>query len=288
MPRKRGDYKIRLGLTQKPITSEEIVEDFSVLHAYLRMLAFILTLIYRLNAGVRIWGAGKHRSTDQAKRIQLAEATFKGQIKEKLHMKIDTPNQDSGGTSDTGNVAKRFFSSESRPIILELVKGTNEEKAALETLLTNISVILRVMSSNRKIDTESFSEFCRKTYVLLIEKFDWISLSITAHSVLGHCAERIEINDGYGLRNLSEQSLEACHKIIRKAREKAARKDSFSNNISDVFEFMWIKSDPIVREQRRKLHCSKCESDAHTVRGCPDLKEVSQDNDNILVESFFM
>ena len=114
VPRKRKDYSIRKGLTEKPLTEQEVCKDFSILHAYIRFLCFILNLIYRLNANVFLWGPGKRRSDAQIERLKISTSDFKENVKMNLGIKVNQPNQDTGGTSDTGNNAKQFFSFKSR------------------------------------------------------------------------------------------------------------------------------------------------------------------------------
>ena len=43
-----------------------------------------------------------------------------------------------------------------------------------------------------------------------------------------------EANDGRGLQALSEENLEALHKIVRRIREKKARLFSVGDNLGDI------------------------------------------------------
>ena len=45
---------------------------------------------------------------------------------------------------------------------------------------------------------------------------------------------RLDVNESRGLKALSEENLEALHKIIRRIREKKARLFNSGENLSDV------------------------------------------------------
>ena len=148
---------------------------------------------------------------------------------------------------------------------------------------------MRVISSKSKeIEPESFEEFCISTYLLLTQSFPWASVPQSVHRILAHSAERIKLNDNFGLGSLSEEGLEATHKLIRRFRSILARKTSLSDNLRDVFKHLWTRSDPLVRGYARTLTCSGCKSHGHSVRSCPFLKEPFSNEIDIQVESFFV
>ena len=69
-------------------------------------------------------------------------------------IKLDMPSSSSGfgGTSDTGNVARSFFSSDKRIDIVNLIDETSSLDAAVNkvkvaNLLQRFSIILRILSS---------------------------------------------------------------------------------------------------------------------------------------------
>ena len=49
VPRKYKDYETRTGITNSPITNQDLCQDLSPLHACLRCFTFLLNIIYRLN-----------------------------------------------------------------------------------------------------------------------------------------------------------------------------------------------------------------------------------------------
>ena len=47
-----------------------------------------------------------------------------------------------------------------------------------------LSVYLRIVSCDQKIDLDKFEKFCTSTYVLILEAFSWFEISPTLHKVL--------------------------------------------------------------------------------------------------------
>ena len=53
---------------------------------------------------------------------------------------------------------------------------------------------------------------------------------------LGPCtSDNFDLNEGFGLEDLSEEGIEACNKLIRRYRERLYQKFSFEGNIKDIF-----------------------------------------------------
>ncbi len=169
------------------------------------------------------------------------------------------------------------------------MKGTEKEKVCLKKLHENYSIILRVISSKAKeIDYDSFEEFCQETYLHQVDSFPWASLPQSLHRVLAHSAERIKLNDGFGLGSLSEEGLETTHKLVRRFRSLLARKTSLDDNLRDVFKHLWVRSDPVIRSHARVLLCSHCQEEGHTKRSCPERFHSCTEEDDSKVEQFFV
>ena len=100
-----------------------------------------------------------------------------------------------------------------------LVNFPADQVDNLLKLHRNLSVILRVISSKRQVDFQRLKSTCTDTYVLLGNKFPTVSISETIHMVLGHSFQLIELNDGYGLGQMSEQGLEGLNKLVRRYSE---------------------------------------------------------------------
>ena len=55
-----------------------------------------------------------------------------------------------------------------------------------------------------------------------------------------------------------------------------------------IFNYLWARSDPIVRSRGRIYICSFCEKIGHTVRSCPLKKSSVLNEDDALINSFFL
>ena len=129
----------------------------------------------------------------------------------------------------------------------------------------NLSAILRIYNNHREIHTETLDSLCKETYELILTAFPWANITPTLHKLLSHCTELIrDCNDGYGLKEYSEEEVEACNKLIRRSREHFARKNSFTTNVKDVFIRLVGQSDPLLSSYRRTLVCKSCGEIGHT------------------------
>ena len=188
-------------------------------------------------------------------------------VQEKTGLRIDQPDP-RGGTT-TGSVARREFSDESGCMNCTSSLINTEYRAPLSLLHAQLSAILRIINSDRRIDTKQLGIICTNTYLLILDSFPWASITPTLHKVLAHSEELIrDINSGYGLKFLSEEGSEACNKLIRNYRENLARKTCFEDNIVDIFVRLASESDPILVEYRSKLVCEICGEYGHTRRKC--------------------
>ena len=97
----------------------------------------------------------------------------------------------------------------------ELHDATDEEKENIWKMLRDNSIIARVANSSERIYWGYFGDFCQKAYEHHVESFPWLSITPTFHRGCSHFAEAIELNDGYGLGQLTEGALEASHKLLR-------------------------------------------------------------------------
>ena len=184
----------------------------------------------------------------------------------KTGLRVDQPDPH-GGTTSTGSVARRAFSDESgfKDCVLSVVGA--EFRGSLSLVHAQLSAILRIINSDRKILTNQLGIICTNTNLLILDSFSWASITPTLHKVLAHSEELLrDINSGYGLKCLSEEGSEACNKLIRRYRENLARKTSFEDNIVDIFVRLASESDPVLVEYRSKLVCEVCGEHGHTRR----------------------
>ena len=95
------------------------------------------------------------------------------------------------------------------------------------------------------------SDLCTSTYELIVEKFNWGNITPSLHKLLAHSSDLIETyNGGYGLKNFSEEALEALNKYVWKYRENLARKFSFETNIKDILVRLTTQNDLVLVKYR--------------------------------------
>ena len=124
-------------------------------------------------------------------------------------------------------------------------------KVPLELIQTHLSVILRLVNSNEKINKLKLEDLCKETYEFILIKFPWVSKTPSLHKLLAHSFQIIHsYNNGIDLRNISEECLEACNKYVRRFRENLSRKNSFTDNIRDIQTRLICWSDPILAYNR--------------------------------------
>ena len=293
VPKNPGDYATRTGLTQRPLTEQNLHQNIPITHAYLRFLSHFQEVLYRQRAKVFIMGRGKRISDNEKQRIKAAKLQIQKEVRfGPLAMKFDVPDKyGHGGNSDTANVARKFFSAESRPHVVDLFNPESEEtRKNISLLLQNISVILRIISSKEKVETVSFEELCIETYEFLVVLFPWQTIPNSLHRVLAHSAEAIKINNCYGLGYQTEEGLEALHKLVRRWRETRARKSHLLDNIKDVFVHLYLRSDPTIRNSLRQINCSNCCGQGHTKRSCPviKMKKIEAEDDEKILRKCFL
>ena len=303
IPKGTRDYEKRQGLCMPPLTKADVCSNITVLHSYLNALTFFERLLYALNSGVRKMSSQFQNIKFTPNEIQaLKDAKRRLQTKARnspLFIKIDTHDSSSNtGTSDTGNLARKFFSYSARKAVLDLIEDTEEDtienKAKVQDLLQRFSIILRVLSSKSvKIVYSVFQKFCTDTYLAVLQYFDWVHIPGSIHRLLGHCAERIHTNGDYGLGNLSEEGLESCNKMVRKFREHGARKTGLKESLIDVFCHWWVQSDGKIRAASRNYQCHNCFNLEPTRRSeirpnpSPTINFIENDDD-FLFEKFIL
>ena len=200
----------RFNLTHEPVSTINITPA-SPLHSYTCIFRWFNLLVYHLNSGKLKWAPTSpaiHQSMHFVRNVVL----------EMIGLRIDLPDP-SGRRTSTGSIARRALSSESQ--FIECVSSLVEQqhKEALSKLHTQISAILRIFNSGRKILTNELGKLCKGTYLLIFESFPWANTIPTLHKFLAHSEELLrEVNSGYGFKCFSEERSEACNKLIRKYR----------------------------------------------------------------------
>ena len=99
------------------------------------------------------------------------------------------------------------------------------------------------MASSNKVALIKFKQLCDETSFNLCDNFPWVKINHTLHGTLHHSLELISLNDGYGLKNLSEECLESNNKDIRNYLQFLSRKTSPVVQFTDVMSRLLECSD---------------------------------------------
>ena len=139
-------------------------------------------------------------------------------LHEKTGFKIDQPSS-GGGTTSTKNIARNCFSNKNNFLHWVASVVPAELRESLGTILHNLSAFLRSFCSSRQINTLAHGLLCQETYELSVITFTWANITPSLHKLLAHSTELIrDCNNGFGLKELSEEGVESCNKLIRKCR----------------------------------------------------------------------
>lgn len=85
-------------------------------------------------------------------------------------------------------------------------------------------------------------------------------MSATVHKVLIHGADIIARNSIVPIGSLSEEASEARNKDFRRYREQHSRKRSRVNTNEDIFNFLFLSSDPLFSSLRPTLEAKQKKS----------------------------
>ena len=274
----KNDYATRQGVTTEPIATNSVVSQ-QVLHALLRTFDHFMKTVVHLKAGVLDWSESP--SSINKGFLKVAKEELQKRIHTEVHgTNWDVPDSSGkGGTTTDGNMARDLLHNKlHREIIISELPEHDREK--MRYFGQSLSVILRVLSSKKNVNSAEFRNLCTELYLFLLRNFPrisnrhlpgpWISITPTLHKVLGHSWELIEFNDGEGLGSLDESGLEGCNKILRKIRTTLSRKNSQNSNLVDTLARIWAGSDPLVNQERIKVkpYCKHCKVYGHSIRYC--------------------
>ncbi|KAI6658670.1 hypothetical protein LOD99_11016 [Oopsacas minuta] len=199
---------------------------------------------------------------------------------EKTGLRIDQPSSD-GGTTSTGNMARQCFLIKNNFIYWVSTLISEDMREPINSLHSNLSVLLSIFNCTHAVDTDKLNSLCRDTYESILSNFPWVNVTPSLNRLLAHFTELIrDCNGGFGLKNFSEEAVEAYNKLIRKYREHLVRKISLTTNSRDIFARLLSQSDPVLIGFRNVLKCKECGGIGHTCRlKCTNLLHQTIDQD---------
>ena len=85
--------------------------------------------------------------------------------------------------------------------------------------ITNLSVILRAVSSKQTVNTHQLDQLCKETAIKLVQHWPTFRFTPTMHEIIAHLAALIDANESRGLGTLSKEPLEHNNNNLRAYRE---------------------------------------------------------------------
>ena len=251
--RKRADYSTRQGVCGQPVTESDLTKTIPVCHSKIRSFEWIIDFLVRAlshkkwkTASNDVIYSKEEKEDYKAKREMVKEGVYNN-----LAINIGNP-----GDMVTGKSFQKFSSDAGRAFIVSLMNDDDQE--AFQLILLGLSATVKVINSQkRRVNIEKVRELTQDVYLAIVEHFPWAAVSPSVHRILAHSWEVMELNNGFGLGDLSEEGLEALNKRIRSRREHGARKNSTLSNFMDCYNHMWDRSRPTIVEMEREIRSKK-------------------------------
>ena len=256
---RKRDYKVRQGVTAIPITSSDVTKNIPVCHSKIRTTQWFVELLYRLVSHKK-WYAPERPVTyseDEKTDYLIAQGYVNDELYSKLGINMGNPGDMIGG-----NAFKAFSSDSARKVICSIVDD-NVKEAISEIHLGLCAVVKVLNSQKRKVNVQALRELSTSVLLCIVENFPWVVISQSVHRILSHGAERIEMNGGFGLGDMSEEGSEALNKFVRKADYSGSRADSTLHRFTDIFNHLWDRSRPVIngetnsQKERESYHCHR-------------------------------
>ena len=291
VPREAGDFDTRQGLTKKPLTTSDQT-SITITHSYINITTWFLKLLYRCHIDYKNW---IEKSGPIGDHIRNSKCRVLDTILAHTGLNLDRCSSGGhGGTTTNGPQGRRFFSEEVIDTIRGLLSGQGCSKYQENILLLHrqLSTILSIVSSSRKVNLEKFKVLCDETSLNICDNFPWSQINHTLHGPLHHGVELISRNDGYGLGSLSEECLESNNKDIRNYLQLLSRKISPIAQVTDVMSRLLERSDPYIlqlsNKSQPKKYCTECGATDHTIRSHSRLTSQPKKWYISLVEDLFL
>lgn len=182
------------------------------------------------------------KATEHKQIFECKKKEIQDKFKTKMGLIVDKPKPGYGSSND-GNTARKFFAN---PNTSSEITGIDSE------LIGNFATILRILSSGRKVDLYKYKQLVFRTKERYLKLYSWYYMPVTVHKLLLHSSDIMEACE-LPVGQLSEEALEATHKIIRGNRLKHTRKSSRVNTNTDLMNYMLLSSDPSVSGKRKPV-----------------------------------
>lgn len=225
------------------VREEALKYGLSTLHAWIKFMECLLHISYKLG-----WKKTSTRGASSEAKDDMKKKTteVRTNLWRELGIKVDKVVQGMG-TSNTGNVARRFF---------ENPRKTAEATGIDERLIHRFRIILSVLASGRKINFQKFDCYAIRTAELYVELYPWYRMPPSVHKILIHGSQAIKFIM-LPIGQLSEEAQEARNKDVRYIREHRTRKMSSILVTTDLMHNLLASSDPLVAASISERKTSK-------------------------------
>lgn len=249
--------------TNKPLSIGD-QHYITINHQYINDAQWFLKIIYHLRADLLSWS---ERGKMVKNRIKKAWEIILNEIQASTGLRLDQcDSSGNSGTNTTGDQVREFFSYELRNSTIKAVPKARQNN--FKRLIQLYSVILRVVSSIECVKIQKFRQLTTDFALFVAKEFNWIEYSMAVHSLVFHSAELVYRNNSVGLGKLSEEALESANKDISNFREFLSRKYGHLENITDVFNRLFIRCDPVINYIVQSS-CGKRMSKKRVILTCP-------------------
>ena len=251
--KKKADYSTRQGVCGQPVTDSDLTKNIPVCHSKIRAFEWIIDFLVRALSHKK-WRTvtnGVCFTKEEKEDYKSTREMVKEWVYSNLAINIGNP-----GDMVTGKSFQKFSSDAGRAFIVSLMK--DEDQEAFRLILLGLCATVKVIKSQkRRVKIEKVRGLAQDVYLAIVEHFSWAVVSPSVHRILAHSWEVMELNNGFGLGDLSEEGLEALNKMIRTRREHGARKDSTENNFRDCYNHLWDRSRPTIVAMEREIKQKK-------------------------------
>lgn len=229
-----GDFNNIEKVYAAAVDDDEFKHGISPLHAWIRVLEFLLKLGYK-NV-VKKWRVSKQSAEGHL--VEQNKKQIQDKIREKTGLLVDVVKPNSGTTND-GNTARIALSDKNRQTFSEIL---GLEKWLADDLFT---ILIVLSTSTFMIDPDKFAYFCRQLAEKYVAAYMWHPMTVTIHKILVHGSQIIKCTN-LPMGMLSEQAAESRNKFWRYDREHHTRKSSRCRTMEDLFHRACESSDPVV------------------------------------------
>lgn len=225
------------------VKEDNIKFGITILHVKINVLRNILELSYKLKFKEDLLSLKNIENKDEKKeqkmkideKIKINKKEILDQVNKEIGLQIDKVLLGKG-TSNTGNVARKFFKNFEK---MSKITGVDEG------FLKNVYIaILCISSLNYTVRSAEFKKFGEELLNKYLSEYGEIQgISPTFHKLLIHTADAADFFK-LPLGILSEENLEHGHQISKKSKSFFSRKVSRSTMAHDIMVRYLIETDP--------------------------------------------